>query len=168
MARLRVADSAGEVADRIRARRGGNLTALDQMLLHSEPLADGWNGLLGAIRSRFELAADLRELSICRVAVLNDAEYEWRSHAPLLQEAGFDDEQLAAVRSGDGAFLTAEQRVCLALTDAMTRNVRVSQELFDEVLGLLGERATVELIATIAGYNMVSRFLVALEVVPAK
>jgi 4-carboxymuconolactone decarboxylase len=164
MARLPAADGTGEVADRVRARRGGTLTALDQMLLHSEPLADGWNTLMGAVRTRFELAADLRELVICRIAVLNDADYEWRAHAPLLQQAGFDSEQLAAVRSGDTTCLTTEQRACLALADAMTRDVRLPHSLFEEVLGHLGERATVELVATVAAYNMVSRFLVALGV----
>jgi 4-carboxymuconolactone decarboxylase len=165
MARLRPAVSTGEVAERVRARRGGALTPLDAMLLHSEPLADGWNTLMGAVRNRFELAAELRELAICRVAVLNDADYEWRAHAPLLQQAGFTDEQLAALRAGgDTSALSPAQHATLAYTDAMTRDVRVPDELFAEVLGHLGERATVELTATIASYNMVSRFLVALGV----
>ena len=165
MARLRPSTAAGEVADRVRARRKGALTPLDLMLLHSEPLADGWNTLMGAVRSRFELPADLRELAICRVAVLNDAPYEWHAHAPLLQQAGFSDEQLAAVRAPEGtASLSAVHRLVLAYTDAMTRDVKVADELFGAVLGELGERGTVELTATVASYNMVSRFLVALEV----
>lgn len=165
MARLPDVDPTGEVAERVRARRGGSLTPLDRMLLHSEPLADGWNSLLGAVRSRFELAAELRELAICRIAVLNDADYEWGAHAPLLVGAGFPEERLAALREdGDPAELSAEQRCVLAYTDAMTRDVRVPDALFTQVHDLLGDRATVELTATIAAYNMVSRFLVALEV----
>jgi alkylhydroperoxidase family enzyme len=165
MARLRPSSSTGEVTERVRARRNGTLTPLDLMLLHSEPLADGWNTLMGAVRSRFELAADLRELAICRVAVLNDAPYEWHAHAPLLQQAGFDDDQLAAVREGgDTGRLSPVHRLVLAYTDAMTRDVRVPEELFAAVLDELGERGTVELTATVASYNMVSRFLVALGV----
>jgi 4-carboxymuconolactone decarboxylase len=163
MARLRPSTATGEVAERVRARRKGTLTPLDLMLLHSEPLADGWNTLMGAVRSRFELPADLRELAICRVAVLNDAPYEWQAHAPLLQQAGFSDEQLAAVIR-EPASLSPLHRLVLAYTDAMTRDVRVSDPLFAAVLGELGERGTVELTATVASYNMVSRFLVALEV----
>jgi 4-carboxymuconolactone decarboxylase len=165
MARLPDVDPAGEVAERVRARRGGVLTPLDRMLLHSEPLADGWNTLLGAVRSRFELAADLRELAICRIAVLNDADYEWRAHAPLLVRSGFPEERLGALRAGgDLSTLPAEHRCVVAYTDAMTRDVRVPRPLFEEVRSLLGDRATVELTATIGAYNMVSRFLVALEV----
>lgn len=165
MARLQPSASSGPVAERIRARRNGRLTPLDLMLLHSEPLADGWNSLLGAVRSRFELADDLRELAICRVAVLNDAPYEWHAHAPLLQEAGFDDEQMAAVRDRtDADCLSPLHRLVLAYTDTMTRAVKVPDDLFASVLAELGERGTVELTATVASYNMVSRFLVALEV----
>lgn len=165
MARLPDVEPSGEVADRLRARRGGTLTPLDRMLLHSEPLADGWNTLLGAVRSRFALADDLRELAICRVAVLNDADYEWRAHAPLLVRAGFPEEQLPVIRAdGDLSGLRPTHRSVVAYTDAMTRDVRVPEGLFAEVRTLLGERGTVELTATVAAYNMVSRFLVALEV----
>ncbi|TFV64743.1 carboxymuconolactone decarboxylase family protein [Geodermatophilus sp. DF01-2] len=165
MARLPDVDPAGEVAERVRARRGGSLTPLDRMLLHSEPLADGWNTLLGAVRSRFELAADLRELAICRIAALNDADYEWRAHAPLLVRAGFPEERLELLRADrDVAGLRAEHATVVAYTDAVTQDVRVPAELFADVRELLGERGTVELTATIAAYNMVSRFLVALEI----
>ncbi|TQN38035.1 alkylhydroperoxidase family enzyme [Blastococcus colisei] len=164
MARLPDVDPAGEVAERVRARRGGNLTPLDRMLLHSEPLADGWNTLLGAVRSRFELAADLRELAICRVAVLNDADYEWRAHAPLLVAAGFPEDRLESLRGDDLDALDPAHRTVVAYTDAVTRDIRVPDALFAQARELLGERGTVELTATIAAYNMVSRFLVALEV----
>jgi alkylhydroperoxidase family enzyme len=165
MARLPDVDPTGEVAERVRARRGGSLTPLDRLLLHSEPLADGWNTLLGAVRSRFELSAELRELAICRIAMLNDADYEWQAHAPLLIGAGFPEELLGALRDGgDLAVLDSGQRCVVAYTDAMTQDVRVPDDLFARVHDLLGDRATVELTATVAAYNMVSRFLVALEV----
>jgi alkylhydroperoxidase family enzyme len=165
MARLPDVDPAGEVADRVRERRGGTLTPLDRMLLHSEPLADGWNALLGAVRSRFELDADLRELAICRVAALTGADYEWRAHAPLLVRAGFPEDRLDSLRApGVPADLLPAHRTVVAYTDAVTRDLRVSADLFTEVQELLGDRSTVELTATISTYNMVSRFLLALDV----
>jgi hypothetical protein len=48
----------------------------------------------------------------------------------------------------------------------MTRTVKVADATFDAVHGLLGDRRTIELVGTIATYNMVSRFLVALGVEP--
>jgi alkylhydroperoxidase family enzyme len=60
--------------------------------------------------------------------------------------------------------LSDKEAAILAYTDAMTREVKVSDECFEKVKGLFTEREVVELTACIAGYNCVSRFLVALDV----
>jgi hypothetical protein len=46
----------------------------------------------------------------------------------------------------------------------MTREVQVRPEIIERGRQLFGERQLVELIGTIAGYNMVSRFLVVLGI----
>jgi alkylhydroperoxidase family enzyme len=48
----------------------------------------------------------------------------------------------------------------------MTRDVEVPDELFEELRWHFDERGVVELTATIAAYNLVSRFLVALRLEP--
>ncbi|WP_019063472.1 carboxymuconolactone decarboxylase family protein [Streptomyces prunicolor] len=167
MARLPGIDGTGPVADRIRARRGGTLRLLDRMLLYSPSVADGWNSLLGAIRLRMDLPADIRELVILRIAVLNRASYEWTAHEPEARAAGLDGHQLAALRHDDAAehpALDARQRRVLAYTDAMTRHVQVPDEVFDALRGDFTDAELVELTATVAAYGMVSRFLVALDV----
>lgn len=52
----------------------------------------------------------------------------------------------------------------LRYADAMTRSVKVPQSLFDEVKALFNEQEVVEITATVASYNLVSRFLVALDI----
>ena len=59
---------------------------------------------------------------------------------------------------------TARDRALLAYTDAMTRNIRVPDDVFAGVRNAFSERELVELTVTIGGYNMVSRVLEALEV----
>ena len=49
----------------------------------------------------------------------------------------------------------------LQLTTEMTRDAQVKQATLDKVRSLLPDQQVVELIGTIAGYNMVSRFLLA-------
>ncbi|WP_405720125.1 carboxymuconolactone decarboxylase family protein [Streptomyces sp. NBC_01537] len=167
MARLPGTDGDGEIADRIRARRGGALRPLDRMLLHSPELADGWNSLLGAVRQRISLPGGIRELVVLRVAVLNRAEYEWQAHEKPAREAGLGDAQLAALRDEDAAShpdLDGRQRRVIAYADAITREIQVPAEVFDAVRAEFGTAELVELTATIAAYNMVSRFLVALDV----
>jgi alkylhydroperoxidase family enzyme len=161
-----------EIVDAVRARRGGTLLDLDRMLLHSPELAAGWNAYLGAVRTKLTVPAKLRELAICGVAALNGADFEFVHHAPLLMEAGGTRAQVDALRDMDRAALDpglfdAAERAVLALTIGMTRYVKVPNDTFREAQAALGsERAIVELVATIATYNMVSRFLVALDVQP--
>jgi AhpD family alkylhydroperoxidase len=155
----------------VRARRGGSLLNLDRLLLHSPPLARGWNAFLGEVRGRLSLDPRLRELAICAVALLNDAPYELDHHAPELLAAGGTPDQLAALeRTGgtcwDEPLFDAREQAALRLTAEMTRAVAVGDETLAEVRSLLGDRETVELVGVIAAYNMVSRFLVALAVEP--
>lgn len=165
MARLDYVTGDSDVADRIRARRGGQLTPLDGMLLHSPPIADGWNSLLGAVRERSTLPPGIRELAVLRVAAINGAEYEWAAHEPIAKQAGMTAEQVAALREGgDPSVLDERQRAVLAYTDAMTRDITVPKTLFEALQEFLDKRQVVELTATVGAYNMVSRFLVALEV----
>jgi len=158
------------IVQAIRARRGGTLLNLDRMLLHSPPLAAGWNGFLRAVRTELALDPRLRELAICAVASLNGAEYEFHHHAPEFLAAGGSAAQLAALRAPDQEAVSASfsetERAVLLLTIESTRAVAISESTFNEVRAKLGERKTVELVAVVAAYNMVSRFLVALEIEP--
>jgi len=158
-------DIDGELLRSIRARRGGTLLNLDRQLLHSAPLARGWNSLMGAIRGQTLLDGALRELVILRVAVLNRAPYEFAQHAPVALAEGLSQPQVDAVRDWQSSELfDARERDVLAYTDAMTLQVQVPQPLFDALRVHLSDREVVELTATVAGYNMVSRFLEALQI----
>ena len=66
----------------------------------------------------------------------------------------------AAVEEG----LSEVQWAVVDYTDAMTRDVRVSNEIFAKLKRWFGEQEIVEITATIAAYNCVSRFLVALDI----
>jgi alkylhydroperoxidase family enzyme len=156
----------------IRARRGGSLLHLDRQLLHSPPLALGWNELMGAVRTRLALPAALREIAICAVATINRAPYEFHHHAPLLRAAGASEAQVDALRDVDRALadpnlFDAAERATLALAIEMTRSVEVDEATFAAARAGLGDdRQVVELVGTIAAYNMVSRVIVALGIEP--
>ncbi|KAH6906592.1 beta-ketoadipate enol-lactone hydrolase [Coprinopsis sp. MPI-PUGE-AT-0042] len=87
------------VADAIRERRGARgITPLDANLLHFPAGAAGYNQLLGALRDKGKLGADLRELIMLRIAALNNAAYEWIQHEPIGRKAGLTTGQLYAIR----------------------------------------------------------------------
>ncbi len=149
---------------RIVAERG-HVLHLYQMLLHSPPLAEGWLHFMTNVRQKLTLSGALRELVIMRVAQLNGAPYEADQHAPIALKEGVTPAQLAALNEWAASSVFDDtQRAALALCDTMTRQIHVPLETMAEVRRLLGEQQTVELTATIASYNMVSRFLEALHI----
>lgn len=154
----------------IRARRtGGRLLNLDRVLLHSPPFARGWNSMFVAIRNQLSLPPKLRELAIVTIGALNKADYEYAHHAPDFLTAGGTREQLAALADVPAALddiklFDEAERATLALTYEMTRNISVADATMKRVRAMLPDQQVVELAGTIAGYNMVSRFVVAIGV----
>lgn len=169
MARLPYADLGSPelqpLVQRIVAERG-EVLHLYQMLMHSPPLAEGWLHFMTQVRQRLALAGELRELVIMRIAHLNAAPYEAGQHAPIALKEGLSQAQLDALPDWTAAAdrFTPLQQDALRLCDAMTRDVHVPAARLDAVRAHLGDRGTVELVATIASYNMVSRFLEALQI----
>jgi alkylhydroperoxidase family enzyme len=156
-----------DLVESIRARRkDGKLLNLDLMLLNSPNFARGWNAMFGAIRGQLAVPAKLREISIMAIAVLNKAEYEWIQHEAEFLKAGGTKEELAALRKLDGRPFDEAGQATLELTIEMTRSINVREKTMDRIRKLLPDDQVVELIGTIAGYNMVSRFLVATGVEP--
>ena len=153
-----------EIERKIEHERGA-ISVLYQALLNSAPLAAGWEAMLTAIRSRSSVPAGLRELMILRVAVLNRATFEFAAHLPHAQQAGIAAEKIEAVRQAPIAdIFSDDERLVLALTDAMTRDIVVPDAVFERLRQRFDARALVEVVATVAAYNMVSRFLVALNI----
>ncbi len=153
------------VALAVRERRGGGLLNLDRALLYSEPLTAGWNAFLGALRQRCSLNGKLRELAILRIALLNRAQYEHYQHVPDALANGMTQAQIDALPDWKNSVLFDDtEQAVLAYTDAMTVQVQVPESIFIQLKQHLDDQALVELTATIGGYNMVARFLEALQI----
>lgn len=152
------------IVQQIEAERG-SVIHLYQMLLHSAPVAQGWLDYLTAIRQKTSISGALRELIIMRVAILNRAPYEADQHAPIALQEGVSQAQLDALEHWQQSPLfDDEQRAVLALTDAMTLDVQVPDAVFEALTQFFDHQKIVEITATVAAYNMVSRFLEALQI----
>jgi alkylhydroperoxidase family enzyme len=154
----------------IEQRRGGQLLNLDRILLWSEPLARSWNVFLKTLRQELSLSPKLRELAICVVARATGADYEFHHHAPEFERAGGSAAQVTALRDPDAAaasplFDPLEQNV-IRYALASTREVSIPDALSDALSLRLETTELVELAAVVAGYNMVARFLLAVQVPP--
>jgi alkylhydroperoxidase family enzyme len=174
-----------ELVNAILARRGGAFINLDTALLWSEPLARGWNVYLKAVRSELPTDWRLRELGICTVALLTGAAYEYKHHAPDFITAGGTQPQLDALQVYAAGVLAAfhantrqspvaPQSPAFTALDAlvvqyaaqMTLTVKVDDAVIAGLKAHFNTTELVELTSAIATYNMVARFLVALDVNP--
>lgn len=160
-----------QLVDSFRARRpGGILNEADRAILNAPAFARGWNEIARAVRHELTLPAALRELAICAVGMLNGAAYEVTKHAPVFLAAGGRQAQLDALAdidaaASDHALFDATERAALRLAIEMTRDVTVRDATYAAIADALSDDShMVELIGTIAMYNMVSRVLVALDI----
>lgn len=200
-----------ELVAQIRNRRGGHLLNLDRILLKSPEFAKGWSAQFGVLRGdAISVDKKYRELAICAVAVLNEAEYEFYQHEPDWRAAGATDEQVLAIRQVNNVVTTAVtsdeamhpdiercfdtvEKQVIRLTIQMTKSIKTDPELMKSLKSNLfaviqsrqggaasssssSSRGTsytavvdpdaplIELVGVIAGYNMVSRVLVALSI----
>lgn len=163
MARIPYADpekpETRELVERIIKERGSVLH-LYQMLLHSGPVAEGWLNYLTAIRHKCSLNGAIRELVIVRVAQLNGAQYEADQHIPIALKEGVTQQQIDDLQNWrDSTRYDATQRNVLELTDQMTTKVKVDKSVMEALATDFNHQELVELVATVAAYNMVSRFL---------
>ncbi|KAK7435761.1 hypothetical protein VKT23_019458 [Stygiomarasmius scandens] len=175
------AQGVSTIADKIRERRGARgLTPLDGTLLHVPPVAEGWNTLLGAVRTKGQIPGDVRELMILRVAARNHAAFEWIHHEHVGRDCGLNTSQLYLARDTSSlppstdSTLNALQSAALAFADQSTAQVRVEPSTTAALVSALttlangdkskAEDLLVECSAITASYNMVSRFLVSLDV----
>lgn len=170
MARVRLVEEgqdpalAGVIAT-IKAERGGRLLNLYRALLNSPAVAEGWLKLFTAIRQKAKLDGRCRELAILRVALLNGADYEYRAHVPFALAAGVSQTQIESLPGWHvSADFDDRERAALAYTDSMTKEIRVPDLVFAAVRRHFDDRELVELTATVGGYNLVSRFLVAMQI----
>ena len=173
MARVQLIEEKGypelsDVIAKIKGARGGRLINIYRLMLHSPALANAWFDLNQAVRYGTEIDGQSRELAVIRVAILNAVEYVVRAHGPAYAlKEGLTPEQVTALANWQASSLfTNQQRALLAYTDAMTREISVDDTVFAEVRKHFNERQVVELTMLIGAYNMLTRFLKALQVDP--
>jgi 4-carboxymuconolactone decarboxylase len=160
---------ASQEAQILKAR--SRISALYRVLLNSPPIAQGWEQMLSAVRNHNSLPPALRELVIVRVAVLNRADFEYQAHVLIALQEGVPQSLIGAVTAAayleplpTAVAVTNAQQVALLLTDTMTRDIEVPDALYAQVQQHFTTQQQVDLVATIAAYNMVSRLLTALHI----
>ncbi|MFI4976768.1 MAG: carboxymuconolactone decarboxylase family protein [Caulobacterales bacterium] len=135
------------------------------MLGHSGEMIDGFTKLGTQILNFSSLDPVLREIAILRVGVLSKARYEVFQHERISRQIGMSDALIAATHEGPQAAAFDElQRLVMAFTDDVVRNVRASDATFEPLKARLTYKQLQELTITIGYYMLVSRFLETFDV----
>jgi alkylhydroperoxidase family enzyme len=144
---------------------GYEVLNIHKALAHAPELCAAFVRMANKLLFRTKIEPKLRELAILRVARLTKARYEREQHEAVARELGMPDLQIDAVKKWQGSrhFDKHEQTV-LQFTDELTGQVRAKNSTYKKLQAFLSEREIVELTLTVGFYNMVSRFLEALEV----
>jgi len=157
-----------ELREVIERSRGSKNLAIDGLLLHSPPTIRAWHGLFQALAHAITFDFRLRELAVLRIAILNRARYQYHQHLRIAASAGICREDIDALQEWSACTSFDErERALLKYVDQITMNVQVDDATFHALKVYFDERQLVEITATIAGYNMVSRFMEALDLQPS-
>jgi len=165
MARLRYLDQ-DDLAEEHRRllQRPANLFRL---LVHSPEAFRNFSRLGGWIRNGSTLDPRLRELAILQVGYVTGAAYEWTHHIKIGRDFGVSDDDVRAIAletAGLPSTLSRLDALVLRAAREMTAGLRVSDEVFADVAAQLSAEHVVDLLMTIAYYNLVVRLIHSLDV----
>ncbi len=149
------------------AESRGRVSGPFSMLLHSPEVAARTAHLGTYIRFGSTLSPADRELAIITTSREFDCDFEWSAHEPLAREAGVPPETIEIVANrGDGGEISPREGTIVEYGRQLFRDLRVSDETFDEARSLFGDRGVVELTATFGYYAMLACTLNAFWVEP--
>lgn len=119
----------------------------------------------GGLLDRGPVPLRLRELMILRTTARCGAGYEWGVHvAGFATKAGLDEAAVAATVRGDDPRWSEDDRLVLALADALHETARVDDALWARLSARFTLEVIIELVALAGFYHLVSFAVNALEV----
>jgi 4-carboxymuconolactone decarboxylase len=106
-----------------------------------------------AIRARSELPGKLRELVVLTTSAMLGARVEYEFHVPFAQNEGLSEALIAAI--GKGAtppFGDEAERIVYEANVQLLRTAAFTPETREEIIGVLGYRGLMQLIAAVTLY----------------
>ncbi|MEX0619080.1 MAG: carboxymuconolactone decarboxylase family protein [Pseudohongiellaceae bacterium] len=103
------------------------------------------------------LPARERELLICRIAVLTNAEYEWSAHTAYGLDAGLSREELTRLKNTDTfSGWETNDLALIRATDQLHETAFITDEVWDTLAETYSEKQMMEIVFTIGAYHMLA------------
>ncbi|MGA2454030.1 MAG: carboxymuconolactone decarboxylase family protein [Solirubrobacteraceae bacterium] len=112
-----------------------------------------------AILLHGELDPRLRQIAILCVARVTRSGYEQAQHENVSRLVGLEQSEIDAATSGRLDALAPHEQLVGRFAEQIARDVRAEEETTAQVLRLLGQRQTVELVVACAYYCLVARVI---------
>ena len=162
-----LADFPAELAYTIESADGAHERTLDifHKLAHSAPVFNSFTDATAATLTQLKLDPQLRELVICKVTLLNEADYPHHRHVILSRALGVADDRLLALPVFEKhPIFDDREKAALQFTTELVRNRRVTDATKNAVAAYFDQRERVELTWVVGFYQAVSMFTSACEV----
>jgi 4-carboxymuconolactone decarboxylase len=132
------------------------------MLIKSPELLKRYLLMTDYLRQKTSLPHRLNEMAILLEARLWDAQYEWWAHEPLARKAGLSDAIIGDIREGKRpGSMQPDEAVVFDLVTELLNKRQLSDDTFGKAKQMLGEQQTVDLVAVVGFYVMVSAVVIA-------
>ncbi len=135
-------------------------------LFNRPKTAKAVSDLLLSLLFEAELEHRLRELIIMRIGWVTGSRYEWAQHWPIAQEIfGCNSEELLALREWrDADCFDERDRAVLTATDELLESGDLCDESWARCETALGRDASIDLVAAVATWLLVSKLARGLRV----
>jgi len=145
----------------VRERGGAPVGNIFRTLANAPNLLRRFNALGGELRNGTQLDPKLRELALMTVGRLTNADYEFTHHWNISLQVGVRREQLEHLAEFETSPLFNDhERAVMRYALEATRDVKISDGVFNGLRGFLDNRRIMELVMNVAFYNAVVRILV--------
>lgn len=161
MARIPYFNPSEATPEQIKALAGKRAINIFRMIANSENAGIETLALGQKLSRGSSLDHTLREVVILRVGYLSKAEYELDQHRKVAKRVGLTDDLIEAIGQypeTDFEFEPTHEDF-LKFTDAVVKETRPSDEVFDCVTRQVNRSQLVELVLLIGFYMMVSRVM---------
>ena len=153
-----------EIYDTIRRDRNTDEVGLQFKALLNNPKAAGHLTSMGAsLRFQSSVPDNLKELAIILTAREWNSDIEWTGHAVAAARAGVSDASIESIRTYKTDSLTAEEAAVARFVHEMIRDKAVSDQTYESVRSVLGDRGAVDLTLTVSYYSALALAQIALE-----
>jgi 4-carboxymuconolactone decarboxylase len=135
--------------------------------MHAPELGELAQRLGAYCRYGSALPPRLSEFAILCTARIWRAQYEWFAHAPMALKGGVKEKTIDDLRRGRAPkSAPKDERAIYDFVQELYKTRRVSERTYKRIQGMLGDKASVELVGILGYYALISMTLNVFQMLP--